>query len=69
MGANLVMMKDTDGNPTNIIYKYYILTVEDIRTHAMAYIYHKTRKAQNSIHMYHFISNSITEAIQLKIVE
>ena len=67
-GSNKVMINYSNGKPRNLIYEYGIIAIEYIKNHAMTYIGHQTRKSQNSIQVYHFISNSVTEAAHLNIV-
>ena len=67
-GSNILVLDDANGNTRNLIAEYGRLTIEDTKNHDMAYIGQHTRQYQNSIQMYHRISNSITKAKYLKIM-
>ena len=67
-GSNITIINDADINTSNLISEYRRLTRAYIKSRAMNYIYQYTRKAKNSVQMYHRISNSITEATHLKTV-
>ena len=61
-GSNIITIQDAGANPRNIIEKFGRLIIEDIKTHTINLIVHQTRKAQNSVHMYHYISKFIAES-------
>ena len=65
---NIVMIEDANNNHRNIIAEYGRLTVKDIKTHGMNYIFQHTSQVQSSIQMYHCIYNYITEASHLNIL-
>ena len=56
-GYNIVMIDDTNRNPRKLIVEYRRLNREDINNHFMTNIGQKTRQDQNSVLMYHLISN------------
>ena len=58
-GSNIVIINDADINTRNLISKYGILTITDIKSHEMRYIGKQTKKAQNSVQMYHIILKSV----------
>ena len=67
-GSNIVMIQDIDGNQMIIIFKYGRLNVDNIKYHNQALIGQTYRKYQNSIRIYHWISNQLTKESQLKII-
>ena len=54
------MIYDDNVNLRNLIVEYRRIDIEEIKNLYMNYFVQQNKKAQNSIHMYHFISNSIT---------
>ena len=62
------MIDDYTGTPRNIITKYGRLTLEDIETNIKQFIGKKTCQCQNFVQIFHCLNNSMTEAVQLKIL-
>ena len=56
-GANVTMVEDIDGIRGNLIIEYGILTVEDINSSVQKLIGQKTCQAQNSVHIFHCLTN------------
>ena len=44
-GSNIAMIKESYGNPKNLISKYGKRTIDDIKTHAQTHIGNQTRQA------------------------
>ena len=65
---NIVMILNSDVNHSNLTSKYVRFTANNIISYTQRYVSKNTRQAQNSFLMYHFISNSLNEAVQLNIV-
>ena len=69
MGAKVVMIKDVAENLRKIISECSRIAVGEMRTRYITYIGQKNSQEQNSFHMYHCISKSITKSVQLNIVK
>ena len=50
-GSNSIMIQDYDVNPSNIIYGYGRLTIEDINMHTPTFIGHQICRFQNTFQM------------------
>ena len=57
-----------DGKTYNLISEYGALKLEDVKTHALAYIGQPIRDAQNSYHLYLCLISSLTETGKSKVV-
>ena len=66
--VNIIIVPDSTGTPRNLIMEYGRLTVEDIEANIQKKIGKQTRQAQNSVQLFHFLTNSMTEAAHLNIV-
>ena len=67
--SNIIMILDNNGDFRNLIYKYVRINIDDIRANTKCFNDHQTRKDQNYVHIYYFVSNPFTRAANLKIVE
>ena len=62
------MIPDSTETPKNLINEYGRLTVEYIEANIQNFIIHRSCKAQNSVQLFHCLTNSMTEAVHLNIV-
>ena len=62
------MIADSNRTTRNLITEYGRLTVEDIETNIQQLIRQQTRQSQNSVQLFHCLTNYMTEAAHLKIV-
>ena len=67
-GANIVMVSDSTGTPKKLITEYGRLTVDDIEANIQKIIGQQTCQSQNSVKLFHCLTNSMTEAAHLNIV-
>jgi hypothetical protein len=61
----ILTVRDGTGTPQNIITHYGKLSIDDCIAHATAYINTKTRKSQDSIMLFQFLRNSLTDGARL----
>jgi hypothetical protein len=64
----IIMIPDADGIIRNLITNYGQLTLANVNDHAAAYINTQTRNAQNSMMMYQYLLNSLTEEAKLVMI-
>ena len=67
-GANIIMIVDSNKTQRNLITEYGRLIEEDIKANIQKSIGLQTRQSQNSVQLFHCLTNSMTEAAHLHIV-
>ena len=67
-GEYIIMIPNSTGTPRSLITEYGRLTVENIEANVQHFIGNSSHQAQNSVQLFHFLTNSMTEAAHLKIV-
>jgi hypothetical protein len=64
--TEVVTVPDSDGEERDVLDSYGLVTIEDCQAHAEQYINEETRQAQNSMMLYQYIINSLSD--QAKII-
>ena len=67
-GANIIMIPESTVTPRHLITEYGRLTIENIEAKIQNFIGKQTRQSQKSVQLFHYLTNSITESVNLKIV-
>ena len=68
VGANVIMITGSEGTPRNVITEYVRLAMEKNEANIQNSIGQSCCQAQNSVQLFHCLTNSMTEAAHLKIV-
>ena len=68
-GANIIIIPDSKGTPRKLIPEYGRLTMKNIEANIQNFIGQQSRQSKNSVQLFHCITNSMTEAAHLKILE
>jgi hypothetical protein len=58
---SILNIPDSSGTERNLATNYGQLTIENVKNHARSYVNTNTRAAQDSIMLYQFLTNSLTE--------
>jgi hypothetical protein len=64
--TSVVTVPDAEGEDREVLESYGLVTLEDCQAHAEQYINEETRQAQNSMMLYQYIINSLSD--QAKII-
>ena len=65
---NVIMIPNSTGTPRKLITEYGRITLEEIEANIQYFIVQLTRKSQNSVQLFHCLTNSMTEAAHLKVL-
>ncbi len=65
--TTIMMIPDLNGNPTNLLSGYGMITMKQVRAHEDSYFLTPTRNAQDSNLLYEYIMNSISTECKAKL--